>query len=502
MKKKLVAFFCLLLEASPARIIHIQPDVDEAESLDGESWSTATNLQRGLALAVEGDQLWLKYGVYYPNHGSVFGLRGHYAAFSVRNGIGVFGGFLGTETRLRERPLDSPKQTVLSGDIGKDDVDLDGDRITDSAEGIIGLNSYFVAAMAGVGRDTILDGLTITGGFNEGFNSSRNGGGVVIREGSPTIQRCRFVGNFAEYGGAISCQDSSNAMITNCFFYENSACEGGGGIYVDRSSPWVVNCTFINQLVDGDRDSISCDRNASPLIGNCIFWDRPGRSVRRGPIFVGASSAPLVSHCLITGSGGELDRIEALGIDGGGNLGGDDPWFIEGSFQLRVDSPAVGGGFLAFLPDDLADLDGDGDQFQRIPYDVGGGEMTTFGTPNIDIGCFQYRRFTADSDRDGFRDQFERVVIGDSLLLEPPALASLGMEDGKLILIRQFHSGLRDHGRIILEYRPYFGEASAWREIEATRFYSRRIGADLSEEKHGVSLPQEKGFFRLKVEEM
>jgi hypothetical protein len=106
-----------------------------------ESWANACELQYALGSAAATDEIWVAAGTYYPTDGT-----DRTVSFSLVNGVGVYGGFNGTESTLIERdPVTNV--TILSGDIG----------VTDD----ISDNSYHVVTGGGTDNSAILDGFTV-----------------------------------------------------------------------------------------------------------------------------------------------------------------------------------------------------------------------------------------------------------------------------------------------------------------------------------------------------
>ena len=99
-----------------------------------------------------------------------------------------------------------------------------------------GLNTSVIRAVAGETPATVLDGLTIrngaTGSAEAGF---RMGGGMLIRDSSPTIRNCAFVSNHAGYGGAIYALNSS-ALIERTSIIGNTSDFDGGGLQANQSA--------------------------------------------------------------------------------------------------------------------------------------------------------------------------------------------------------------------------------------------------------------------------
>ena len=98
----LVSMFLLaIISAANAKTIYT--DADRPPGGDGLSWSTAfKDLQDGLADAGGGDEIWVAAGTYYPSV-EVGGIGSRYQAFQMKNGVAIYGGFVGTETSLAQR---------------------------------------------------------------------------------------------------------------------------------------------------------------------------------------------------------------------------------------------------------------------------------------------------------------------------------------------------------------------------------------------------------------
>ncbi len=81
---------CLLLlgMSSPlcAKVVYVSPQGDDLR--DGLSWATAKRtVTAALRAALPGDQIWVRYGVYYER-------------ITLQNGVSLYGGFRGTESSL------------------------------------------------------------------------------------------------------------------------------------------------------------------------------------------------------------------------------------------------------------------------------------------------------------------------------------------------------------------------------------------------------------------
>lgn len=88
------------------------------------------------------------------------------------------------------------------------------------------------------GLDTVIEGLTITGGY------ATSGGGMDCAVGYPTVRNCRFIANRGSGGGGF--RTTGPSYVVDCWFSDNVS-GGGGGAAVENSDGEVAvfeRCTF------------------------------------------------------------------------------------------------------------------------------------------------------------------------------------------------------------------------------------------------------------------
>lgn len=109
-----------------------------------------------------------------------------------------------------------------------------------------GLDNSAVLAITGEGSDTILEGFTITGGTGHEISTfTFVGGGMTIKQTSPTVIDCVFTENSAQWGGGMYVIYDSQPSITDCVFADNTAWKLGGGIWVSQTNADVeIQSTF------------------------------------------------------------------------------------------------------------------------------------------------------------------------------------------------------------------------------------------------------------------
>jgi len=227
--------------APSGNIIYVRHDA--VGNNDGSSWADAyTDLQDALGRARGGDEIWVAQGVYYPAPNAI----DRTATFELVDGVGLYGGFAGSEAERDERDWEA-NVTVLSGDLDRNDI-TDNGVVTD-ATNITGDNAYHVVTGGGATETAVLDGLTITAGQADGSHPHNHGGGMHNYVSRPTLTNVTFSGNQARYGGGMYNYLSSPTLI-NVTFSGNSADDAGGGMYNSASSLELTNVTFSGNSAD------------------------------------------------------------------------------------------------------------------------------------------------------------------------------------------------------------------------------------------------------------
>jgi hypothetical protein len=159
------------------------------------------------------------------------------------------------------------------------------------------------------GEDTssILDGLTITGGYanEEFFGGWRSFGGAVLCHGSnPTIRNCTIISNSADWGGGIYCRNESSPTINNCTIIGNSSSGYGGGIGAGGSPGsyfWGSSLTITNSAITGNSadygGGIYC-AFGHPTISNCTISDNT--ATLGGGIACNNQNVSTISNCTLS----------------------------------------------------------------------------------------------------------------------------------------------------------------------------------------------------------
>lgn len=286
LKPLIVLFLILPVINGPlwAKVLYVSPDGNDLHS--GLSWTTAKRtVTAALQIALPGDQIWVRYGVYYER-------------IRMKNGVSLFGGFRGTETSLSQRPafprpIADPYETVLDGNQG----------------------GSVVISPVSANRGYRLDGFTIRNG------SAEYGGGLHLTESASylTVENCIISGNSAsKWGGGVFCGQYSAPRLIGCIIRENSAAELGGGVFCERnSSPSFTRCSIsdnwarlggggyfygVASLMECNVSNNSAESGGGisgvPTLTRCTIADN--RALRAGGGWEGVSVT--ATECVITGN--------------------------------------------------------------------------------------------------------------------------------------------------------------------------------------------------------
>jgi low-density lipoprotein receptor class B/polymorphic membrane protein len=303
-------------------------DADAAGANDGSSWEDAFNcLQDALFAARLGDEIWVAQGVYRPDEDidNPNGTGDRSTTFGLKNGVVVKGGYAGYgEPDPDKRDIEG-YETVLSGDLDGNDVDVDDpcDLLTEPTRSE---NSYHVITNSNIDETAVLDGFTITAGNTNGSpDDEHDRGGGMFNNGhdnqcNPTVTACTFVGNSAaEFGGGMfnygHGDGESNPILRNCTFLHNAARYEGGGICSWASQAVVTNCTFTGNFAGSGGTGGGMDNiGSSPVLRNCTFSDNVA-GYAGGGMSNWEYSTPSLTNCIFransAGSGGGMHNGSA-----------------------------------------------------------------------------------------------------------------------------------------------------------------------------------------------
>ncbi|MDX9971600.1 MAG: CARDB domain-containing protein [FCB group bacterium] len=267
-------------------------------SHDGTSWGSAyTDIQSAVTAAsgAGGGDVWVAEGTYTSTGAQVVAMAAN---------VHLYGGFAGTETldQFGERDHEV-NPTVIDGE---------GAR-----RGVLGAGP------------ATLDGFVITRGY-----SASTGGGIEIRNCSPTVANCIFRSNAADYGAGMYIYTGAPS-IAGCRFLDNVADENGGGLYCSTGTTGTfADCLFVgNDAGTGGAVRVSAT-TASPAFNRCVFatnnaWEASGVSLDYGATaqstfngckFIGNRVSN--SGCAIAKGDGTLKALNCIFLGNASTYGG------------------------------------------------------------------------------------------------------------------------------------------------------------------------------------
>lgn len=333
-----IAGAALPVGVAAQRLLYVEAGAAGAN--DGSAWADAfTDLQDALAAALPGDEIWVAEGVYKPiipaDAANVTDAE-RSVSFQLRNGVALYGGFMGHETNRDERDAQA-HPAILSGDLlGNDQANVDADEPA-RAE-----NSWHVLKaghinLGPVDSTTVLDGFTITGGNANELppNPNDTGGGLFVILGSnPTVRHVIFTANSARFGGGLGCI-SARLTLTYTLFINNAVSGDGGGMQNLFCASTLRNVAF--------RD------NASGNFGGGLINNR-GASLMHGLTFInntalrGGGMYNLLDPSVVTNA---LFLSNVADVSGGGMYNDESPVIVMNavfSGNRTLDPDLRGGG--------------------------------------------------------------------------------------------------------------------------------------------------------------
>ena len=243
-----------------------------AGTRNGSSWNNAlSDIPSALALAIMNNaDVWVAEGTYYGDTTSL-------NAFTMLDGVNVYGGFAGNEPanyNLDQRNIDA-HPTILDG-MG--------------ARRVLYQPAFFLT-------QTVWDGFTIQHG---NYTLTSNGGGGAYLLANSVLKNCIVKDNFSNlngggiYANGYNTNSLDSVRIINCTVTNNIAEDYGGGIYARQ---WV---SIRNTTISGDTARLRAGgvyAEDSYLVNCVISYNRTGTNNRCGGLHIEDCN---VSNCLIS----------------------------------------------------------------------------------------------------------------------------------------------------------------------------------------------------------
>jgi len=279
----LTVFFAFFVNSQAQEIRYVKVN----GTGDGTSWTAASCDIQAMSdqlVTLGGGEVWVAQGNYYPTHPANNGFTARHNTFLLKTNVKVYGGFPSIGTPLFVDRNCRAYQTILSGDLVKNDV-LSGTTISTLSIGNTSDNVYHVVLSVGNTGKSLLDGFTIQGGCGVWANSStypvvnslaintQTGGGALLVNSTSTISNCVFTLNQGKGMGLASgftVASSNVPNIINCQFIKNySSSDGAGAVYLTGGNKGITQLT--NCLI-AENSSKSTSANTTSTIyldGDC-----------------------------------------------------------------------------------------------------------------------------------------------------------------------------------------------------------------------------------------
>jgi gliding motility-associated-like protein len=267
-KLKLIVFFMLIAMQVSAATYYVKPTASGSGT--GISWANASaDLQAIINGATAGDEIWVAAGTYIPTRdysGNASPGDVRTRAFTLKDGVKLYGGFNGTETLLSQQNAAS-NITILSGDIGTPNVNTD--------------NCYHVVLGVNLTNTTVFNGFTITDGYANGSSANYGGntiyhtfgGGLLNAKCTYTVSNLIFTNNFGNEGAALVNTQAENlnpvptVTINDCKFISNTSLNNSGAVYTHASVCNINRSVFESNTGGG----VAAFPFGNFVIDRCVF---------------------------------------------------------------------------------------------------------------------------------------------------------------------------------------------------------------------------------------
>ena len=287
-------------------------NVNATGNNNGTNWADAyTNFATALANNPNSD-FWLASGTYKFT-------TSESSSFVLSDNQKVYGGFVGNETSLSER---DPKanQVIISGDRAGNDangfIDFANNNLTENTHRLMWIS----------GENTVIDGLTISGGFADDNSSVflRSGSAVFVTETVKNfkINNVIFERNVAVDAGVIYAPQNNaqtgnyNYVISNCIFRNNLARFATVYYASNPRTNGVVTTKFINCLFYDNKvtDVLMYPTTGGNSAGiNTLFWFRADVASTNNGEFI---------NCTITNNNFSGSSANATGVISASRISG------------------------------------------------------------------------------------------------------------------------------------------------------------------------------------
>lgn len=267
---------CLALNTHAARFY---VNANASGNGSGGSWTNAfTTIDAALAVAVDGDEIWVAQGTYKPAGGPL-------DPYIINRSIALYGGFAGTELLLQQRNYAVNITTIdgLANEPGNNNAKSRLFHITS------------------LGKEVTIDGFAMTRALSVGSLANHGMAIDVPLPNTMTIRNC-FISNCqGSTKGTVSLSGSAGTplVIVNCIFESNNNVSEGAALFLEGSTnatALVDRCQFLKNTSSQLGAAIHNDLSFCE-IRNSVFNQNTTSAGNNGAAAVYTRYNLRVEHC-------------------------------------------------------------------------------------------------------------------------------------------------------------------------------------------------------------
>lgn len=262
---------------SSAGVVYVSPGGSDSNTGRGGWGQAKATVQAGVDAAGAGDEVWVSAGAYTQ-------------CVTLKGGVALYGGFLGTETQREQRDLVHNVTTLDGGQAGPVVTIPAGATMATVVDGFTLRNGKSVA---GAGIDCGASSAIIA----NNVITENLGGGVYCGAGSPRMLGNRIHHNSSDTrGGAIRIDGGSPIITGNTIQFNSVTASGGfgGAIYCGpSSSPSIRDNVISDNACAGSGGGIACSGSSASVLFN---WIERNSAAVGGGVCVSGSAVTQVSH--------------------------------------------------------------------------------------------------------------------------------------------------------------------------------------------------------------
>lgn len=219
------------------------------------------------------------------------------------------------------------KAITLTSSDGAESTIIDGGNSSNPKFGSV------VTFKSDEGPDSLLEGFTLTNGTGTFFQNLHFGGGIYIREASPSVSNCTLSFNTCGAGGGLYGGSSSFPALEDCIFFGNSVAYGGACIFGRNTSIRLLNCSFHDNYAENEGGAL-CFIASDLAVTNCTFQDNSASCGGAISCLYGKSK---INRCLF---------LKNSAVNFGGGVCASNPQIFEMDACIFRGNTAINGGGL------------------------------------------------------------------------------------------------------------------------------------------------------------